>query len=95
MKPNLAPPTGATWVDEWDDLGAAFRAFDGPKWRIKHTTDHRRRADIVVSVIGLQYADGHAERDVIIDCPDTPIITSAEARKLGKALIAAADAADG
>ena len=95
MKPNLAPPTGTTWVDEWDNVGAAFRAFEGPKWRIKHTTDHRRRADIVVSVIGLQYADGHAERDVIIDCPDTPIIKSAEARKLGKALIAAADAADG
>jgi len=95
MKPNLAPPIGATWVDEWDNIGAAFRAFDGPKWRIKHTTDHRRRADIVVSVIGLQYADGHAERNVVIDCSDTSIITSAEARKLGKALIAAADAADG
>jgi hypothetical protein len=49
----------------------------------------------VVSVIGLQYADGHALRDIIIDCPDTPIITPAEARKLGRALIAAADAADG
>ncbi|MGA8250342.1 MAG: hypothetical protein ACLP3C_06395 [Mycobacterium sp.] len=31
----------------------------------------------------------------VIDCPDTPIITSAEAQKLGRALIAAADAADG
>ena len=90
MKPNLARPTGAPWVDEWDNIGAAFRAFDGPKWRIKHTADHRRRADI-----GLQYADGHAECEVVIDCPDTPIITSAEARKLGRALIAAADAADG
>jgi hypothetical protein len=96
MKPNPAAPTGATWVDEWDNIGAAFRAFfDGPKWRINHTADHRRRADIVVSVIGLQYADGHAEREVVIDCPDTPIVTSAEARKLGRALIAAADAADG
>jgi hypothetical protein len=95
MKPNPAPPTGATWVDEWDNIGASFRAFDGPKWKIKHTTDHRRHADIVVSVIGLQYADGHAERQVVIDCPDTPIIASAEARRLGRALIAAADAADG
>jgi hypothetical protein len=33
---------------------AAFMAFDGPEWRIKHTTDHGRRADIVVSVVGLQ-----------------------------------------
>ena len=81
-------------VDEWDNIGAAFRAFDGPEWRIKHTTDHGRRADIVVSVVGLQYADGHALCEVIIDCPDTPIITSAEARKLGRALIAAADAAE-
>jgi hypothetical protein len=56
MKPNLAPPTGATLVEKWDNIGAAFRAFDGPEWRIKHTTRHGQRADIVVSVIGLQYA---------------------------------------
>jgi hypothetical protein len=95
MKPNLAPPTWATLVDEWDNNGAAFRAFDGPEWRIQHATDHGRRADIVVAVIGLQYADGHAEREIIFDCPDTPIITPAEARRLGRALIAAADATDG
>ena len=76
----------------WDDSGAAFRVFDGPEWRIKHTTDHGRRADIVVTVVGLQYADGHAELEIIIDCPDTPAITPAKARKLGTALIAAADA---
>jgi hypothetical protein len=78
-----------------DNIGPAFWAFDGPEWRIKHTTDHGRRADIVVSVVGLQYADGHAELELIVDCPDTPIITPAEARKLGRALIAAADAASG
>ena len=94
MKLNLAPPTGATLVDEWDNIGAALRAFDGPEWRIKHTIDQGRRADIVVSVIGLQYADGHVERKLVIDGPDTPTITPAEARKLGRALIAAADAAD-
>ena len=66
MKPNLAPPTGATWVDELDTTGAA-RAFDGPKWTIKHTADHRRRADIVVTVVGLQYAEGHAALEIIID----------------------------
>jgi hypothetical protein len=82
-------------VADSDNIGAAFRAFDGPEWRIKHTTDHARRADIVVTVVGLQYAEGHAELEIIIDCPDTPIITPAEARKLGRALIAAADAADG
>ena len=53
------------------------------------------RADIVVSVVGLQYADGHAEFEIIIDCPDTPITTPAEARKLARALIAAADSAEG
>ena len=94
MKPNLSPPTRATLVDEWDRNGAAFRAFDGPEWRIKHTPDHGQRADIVVSVIGLQYADGHALCKIIIDCPDTAVITSAQARKLGRALIAAADAAE-
>ena len=78
----------------WDNIGAACMAFDGPEWRIKHTTDHGRRADIVASVIGLQYADGHAECEVMIDCPDTPIITPAEARKLGRALIAAAESAE-
>ena len=43
-------------VTGWDNIGAALRAFDGPEWRIKHTTDHGRRADIVVTVVGLQYA---------------------------------------
>jgi hypothetical protein len=75
-------------IRRWDIRGA----FDGPEWRIKLTTHHGRRAAIVVSVIGLQYANGHAEPKIIIDCPDTPIITPAEARKLGRALIAAADA---
>jgi hypothetical protein len=93
MKPNPGPPTPETWVDGWDN-GTPLRAFDGPEWRINHTPDHGRRADIVVSVIGLQYPDGHALREVIIDCPDTPIITPAEARKLARALIAAADSAE-
>ena len=79
----------------WDDIGATFRVFDGPEWRIKRTTDHERRADIVVSVVGLQYAEEHAELEIIIDCPDTPLITPAQARKLGRALIAAADSAEG
>jgi hypothetical protein len=86
-------------VTGWDNIGAALRALDGPEWRIKHTTDHGRRADMVVSVVGLQYADGHAELEIaeleiIIDCPDTPIITPAQARKLARALIAAADSAE-
>ena len=95
MKPNLVPPARAAWFDERDNTGGAFRAFDGPEWRIKHTTDHGRRADIVVTVVGLQYAEGHAALEIIIDCPDTPIITPAEARKLANALIAAADSAEG
>jgi hypothetical protein len=78
-------------VTDWDNIGV----FDGPEWRIKYTADPGRRADIVVSVVGLQYADGHAELEIIIDCPDTPIITPAQARKLGRALIAAADSAEG
>lgn len=95
MKPSLAPPARATYVDDWDDIEGGFRAFDGPEWKIKHTTNDGRRADVVVSVIGLQYADGHALREIIIDCPDTPIITPAQARKLAGALIAAADSAEG
>jgi hypothetical protein len=91
MKSNLAPPTGATRVDEWENVEAAFRVFDGPEWSINHGT----QADIVVSVIGRQYVDGRAECQVVIDCPDTPIIAPAEARKLAQALIAAADAAHG
>jgi hypothetical protein len=83
------------WVTGWDNSGAALGVFDGPEWRIKHTTNPGRRADIVVTVVGLQYAEGHAELEIIIDCPDTPIITPAEARKLARALIAAADPAEG
>ncbi|ORA07735.1 hypothetical protein [Mycobacterium arosiense] len=93
MKDNLAPPSWATMVDEWDNVGPAFRVFDGPEWSID--ANHGRRAEIVVSVIGRQYVDGRAECQVVIDCPDTPIIAPAEARKLGNALIAAADAAHG
>jgi hypothetical protein len=95
MKPNLAPPDRATCVGEWENFGARFRAFDGPEWRIKHTTARGGRGDIVVSVIGLQYADGHALREIIIDCPDSPVMTLAEARKLARALVAAADSAEG
>jgi hypothetical protein len=95
MERNLAPPARATWVDEWDSIGAAVRAFDGPEWIIKHAIDRGRHADIVVSVIGLQFADGHALREIIIDCPDTPILTPADARKMGRALIAAAESAEG
>jgi hypothetical protein len=98
VKPDLATPSGATCVEEWDTIGAAFRVFDGPEWRMKHVTNHGRRADIgdiVVSVIGRQYADGHAERKIFIDGPDAPVITPTEARKLSRVLAAAADAADG
>ncbi len=81
-------------VDEWDNFRAAFRVFDGPEWSINHA-GHGPRADIVVSVIGRQYVGGHAECQIVIDCPVTPIIAPAEARKLAQALIAAADAAQG
>jgi hypothetical protein len=88
-----AEPGRTQWARRPNNIAAAFGAFDGPEWRIKHTPDHGRRTDIVVSVMGLQYADGPALREIMIDCPDTPIIAPAEARKLGRALIAAADAA--
>jgi hypothetical protein len=95
MKLNHSPSAQATRGDEWDNIEEAFTAFDGPEWTIKHTEGNRRRADIVVSVIGLEYPDGHALREIILDCPETPIITPAEARKLARALIAAADSATG
>ncbi|OBA77186.1 hypothetical protein A5641_18225 [Mycobacterium sp. 1554424.7] len=98
MELDLAAPSGAIRVDEWEGVQAAFRVFDGPEWRIKHVTNHGRSAhtgDIVVSVIGRQYVDGHAEREIIIDGPHTPVVSATEARKLGSALFAAADAADG
>lgn len=97
MELDLAAPRGATRVDEWGNFAAAFRVFDGPEWRIKRVADRGRCAhvdDIVVSVIGRQYADGHVECEIIIDGPPTPVITPTEARTLGSALIAAADAAD-
>jgi hypothetical protein len=96
MNTSLAPPAQAICVGEWDDIEEeGFRVFDGPEWRITRTTGEGREADIVITVIGLQYADGHALHEIIIDCPDTPIIPPAEARKLAKALIAAADSAEG
>ncbi len=81
-------------VAEWDNVGAVFRVFDGPECSINHGGDGPQ-IEISVSAIGRQYVDRHAECQVVIDCPDTPIIAPAEARKLGNALIAAADAAHG
>lgn len=95
MNTSLAPPAQALCVGEWDDIEGGLRVFDGPEWRITYSCGRRRGADIVISVIGLQYADGHALREIVIDCPDTPIIPPAEARKLASALIAAADSAEG
>ncbi|OQZ92141.1 hypothetical protein BST11_06500 [Mycobacterium alsense] len=98
MKLDLAAPIGATWVDRWESTGTTFRVFDGQEWKIKPVADHGGRdpiGDIVVSIIGRQYADGHAEREIIIEGADASVITPTEARKLGSALIAAAEAADG
>lgn len=81
-------------VDEWDTVETAFRVFDGPEWSINHA-GRGPQSEIVVSVVGRQYVDGHAECQVFIDCPNTPVIAPAQARKLGQALIAAADAAHG
>jgi hypothetical protein len=92
MKPNLAPVIGGPAADEWSSFGASLRAFDGPKWRIAHSSD--RHADIVVSVIGLRSANGRSRREIVIDGPTTPVITPAEARELASALIAAAATAD-
>lgn len=92
MKPNTAHPARPA---ESDEIEEAFRPFDGPEWTIKHTLSHGRPTEIVVSVVGLEYPDGHALREIIIDCPDSPIFTPAEARKLATALRAAADSAEG
>ncbi|MEB4207995.1 hypothetical protein [Mycobacterium sp. 94-17] len=94
MEPNVAPPAQAIRVGEWDDIAGGFRVFDGPKWRIKHTTDRGRGTETVISVVGLQHANGNTLREIIIDCPGTPIVTPAEARDLARAINAAADSAE-
>lgn len=86
--PDVEAPAGARQVAGWD--GGA-RLFDGREW----TVDSANGSDITVSVHGMQYADGRVVTRIAVGglCPDWPI-TSQGARRLARALIAAADAAE-
>jgi hypothetical protein len=87
--PDLEAPPGAESIAGWD--GGA-RVFDGREWTVESASEG---ADITVSIHGMQYADGRVVSRVAVGglCPDWPI-TSQRARRLARALIAAAEAAD-
>ncbi|MCV7200339.1 hypothetical protein [Mycobacterium angelicum] len=87
--PDVEAPVGAKRIAGWD--GGA-RLFDGREWTVDSVNGG---SDITVSIHGLQYADGRVVSRVAVGglCPDWPI-TSQGARRLARALIAAADAAE-
>jgi hypothetical protein len=84
---DQAPVSGGGWLAQ-EELSAGRMRADGGSLRMRRTTFAGAPAWLVA-----RFPAGHAECEVIIDCPDTPIITPAETQKLGRALIAAADAA--
>ncbi len=91
---NVPLPAGAVSVDEWGDALTphAFRLFDGTT----RTVELNRDGQVDVVIRGTQSADGTVEeRGVLIyGEPDDPM-PAAVARRLGAALIAAADEIDG
>ncbi len=89
-------PAGAVQVAEWYDVETddPARYFRGATSIIKRHS----RDDIVVQIDGTQYADGDVRR--IITVADGVVealvdLTGVDARRLGLALIAAADEFDG
>jgi hypothetical protein len=88
---EIALPAGAVSALPWDSDG--WRCFDGSSWCIERTT--RGAADIQVTIVGVQYADGRIERQIEVhelhhDEPITPL----EAQQLGAVIAAAADEVD-
>ncbi|BBX97079.1 hypothetical protein [Mycobacterium lacus] len=88
--PDVEVPAGTTRITGRD--GGA-RVFDGREWTVESASEGH---DITVSIHGMQCADGRVVSRVAVGglCPDWPI-TSQRARRLARALIAAADAAEG
>jgi hypothetical protein len=79
---DVEPPAGASHVYEWDaDTAAAHRLFDVASWEISD--------QIAVDVCGKQYPDGSTDLEIRVQAPD--VISPADARRLGPALIKAAD----
>lgn len=88
-----ARPAGAVDVYEWEPPARtghpqASRAFAGTE----RIVNGQYTGDIMVRIEGTQHADGRVERRVLVDktSADCPL-TAAEARRLGCAIIAAAD----
>jgi hypothetical protein len=104
---NVPHPSGATFVDEWDNLPPdANRYWYGTSRRVVlgkglgARLSYRR--DVQVRIAGSQHTDGQVVRYVEVEdvdpdsgraTTDDPI-TSAEARAWAEALLAAADEID-
>jgi hypothetical protein len=88
-------PAGAERVYDWHDVGTddEGRFFYGRGWVIERAAHQRR--DMFVDIQGVQRPTGEVERVITAGelHPDIPI-TTAQARKIGRALITAADEMD-
>jgi hypothetical protein len=91
---DVPAPAGATHVDDWNDAedeSGAFRYFRGARRFIQGLQDGVNDAEVAIN--GTQSADGRVERFIGIYADDSAL-TSAQAREVGRALIAAANDLD-
>jgi hypothetical protein len=91
---DIPEPAGALKVGEWNAHAVDGRPFEGRSWVVDGGGWHP--LDFRVWIQGIQRPTGEVDRVISGGelHPDEPI-TSAQARQLGEALIAAADEMDG
>lgn len=94
MSAHVPPPAGVVSLwDHWHNDGEGeLRYFDGTSRRVERD----RGEDVEVRICGTQYLDGHADRDEIrvYNVHGDDILTLAQARQLGRALLDACDEAE-
>jgi hypothetical protein len=90
--PNVPIPPGAVTVEDWDEYGQ--RGFEGRHWVVR-ADGFWHKTDFNIEISGIQQRSGEVDRVIHPGQlhPDNPI-TSAMARAVGEALIAAADEYD-
>lgn len=91
---NISDPAGAEHVNDWCDVvDDPHRYFSGSS----RIVEREGQKDVRVMIDGIQRLNGHVKRVISIaegDREAVPEMTSDEARRLGAALIAAADEAE-
>jgi hypothetical protein len=92
---EVPEPAGVTRLHRWDG-DFDLRSFDGTRRPVEVNGKDLDGNDAVVSVDiwGTQHPDGHVERTIMVDGSLDDLLTLEQARRLGQALIEAADEAE-